>query len=145
MLIWFLVWGRSQTMLKRFCPFLTTYLPDMWWNPLIVIEEKICILWTPHYLITTLLNYRAAHCHKLRYYTTILSEYDIILMPCTFTGPTIFWAGPNFLCQTKNLIAFSATPKKIVSELKLNLLNAKHILVWHKKFWTGTTCKSTMI
>ena len=23
-------------------------------------------------------------------------------MPCPFTGPKIFWAGPNILCQTKN-------------------------------------------
>ena len=22
-------------------------------------------------------------------------------MPCHFTGPKMFWAGPNFLCQTK--------------------------------------------
>ena len=23
------------------------------------------------------------------------------LMPYPFTGPKMFWAGPNFLCQTK--------------------------------------------
>ena len=22
-------------------------------------------------------------------------------LPCPFTGPKMFWAGPNFLCQTK--------------------------------------------
>ena len=27
------------------------------------------------------------------------------IMPCPFTGPKMFWAGPNFLCQTKNLLA----------------------------------------
>ena len=32
------------------------------------------------------------------------------LMPYPFTGPKMFWAGPNILCQTKNLTAFSATP-----------------------------------
>ena len=30
-----------------------------------------------------------------------------ILMPCPFTGPKMFWAGPNFLCQTKNLFTYS--------------------------------------
>ena len=29
------------------------------------------------------------------------------LMPCPFTGPKIFCAGPNILCQPKNLTAFS--------------------------------------
>ena len=24
------------------------------------------------------------------------------LLPCPSTGPKIFWAGPNFLCQTKS-------------------------------------------
>ena len=36
-------------------------------------------------------------------------------MPCPFTGPKMFCAGPNFLSQPKNLTAFSA-------------------VVWHKKF-----------
>ena len=31
-------------------------------------------------------------------------RYHITLMPCPFTGPKMFWGGPNFLCQTKNMI-----------------------------------------
>ena len=30
----------------------------------------------------------------------------ILLMPCPFTGPKMFCAGPNFLSQPKNLTAF---------------------------------------
>ena len=28
------------------------------------------------------------------------------------TGPKMSWASPNILCQTKNLITFSATPNQ---------------------------------
>ena len=41
---------------------------------------------------------------------SILAKADlkkyIRLMPCPFTGPKMFWAGPNFLCQTKNLFTY---------------------------------------
>ena len=60
------------------------------------------------------------------------------------TGPKMFWASPNVLCQTKNWIAFSATPKDFVLVLKLNLLNINHLLFWHKRFVTGTICKSIL-
>ena len=54
-------------------------------------------------------------------------------------GPKIFWAGPNFLSQTKNLYTFCANPKHFVSHLgfcagknvfeeALNAIN----------FWTGS-------
>ena len=33
------------------------------------------------------------------------------LMPCPFTGPKMFCAGPNFLTQPKNLTEFSASSK----------------------------------
>jgi len=33
-----------------------------------------------------------------------LHQYSF--MPCPFTGPKMFWAGPNFLCQTKNLFTY---------------------------------------
>ena len=59
-------------------------------------------------------------------------------MPCPFTGPKIFWAGPNFLRQPKNLTAFSAFSKKFH---KIILLNANHFFVWHKMFVTATICK----
>ena len=50
-------------------------------------------------------------------------------MPCPFTGPKTFCAGPNFLNQPKNLIAFSASSKTFVPAQKSILLNANHIFV----------------
>ena len=64
-----------------------------------------------------------------------------IFMPCPFTGPKMFWTGPNILSQTKNWIVFSATPKKFALPLKMNLLNANHFLPWHKKFGNGSISK----
>ena len=62
-------------------------------------------------------------------------------MPCPFTGPKIFCAGPNFLSQPKNLTAFSASLKTFVPAQKLILLNTNHLFVWHKMFVTATICK----
>ena len=62
-------------------------------------------------------------------------------MPCPFTGPKMFCAGPNVLSHSKNLIAFSASSKTFVPAQKPILLNANHLLVWHKMFVTGTICK----
>ena len=63
------------------------------------------------------------------------------LMPGPFTGPKICCAGPNVLSQSKNLIAFSASSKTFVPAQKPILLNANHLLVWHKMFVTGKICK----
>jgi hypothetical protein len=62
-------------------------------------------------------------------------------MPCPFTGPKMFCAGPNFLSQPKNLTAFSASSKNFVPAQKTILLNANHLFVWHKMFVTTTICK----
>ena len=56
-------------------------------------------------------------------------------MPCPFTGPKMFCADPNFLRQPKNLTAFSASSKTVVSAQKPILLNANHLFVWPKTFW----------
>ena len=69
------------------------------------------------------------------------------LMPCPFTCPKMFWAGPNFLCQTKNLCTilwqsqtFCARQKDILHSVKLffvpakKFLNAVKFLGWLKKF-----------
>ena len=37
-------------------------------------------------------------------------------MPCPFTGPKIFWAGPNFLRQTKNLFTYCGSHKHFVPD-----------------------------
>ena len=55
-------------------------------------------------------------------------------MPCPFTGPKMFCAGPNVLSQSKDLIAFSASSKTFVPPQKPILLNANDFLVRHKKF-----------
>ena len=65
-------------------------------------------------------------------------------MPCPFTGPKMFCAGPNFLTQPKNMTAFSASSKPFVPAQKPILLNANHIFVWHKTFVTGTICKKVL-
>jgi hypothetical protein len=59
---------------------------------------------------------------------------------CPFTGPKMFCAGPNFLSQSKNLIAFSASSKTFVPAQKPISLNSNHLLFWHKMFVTGTIC-----
>ena len=62
-------------------------------------------------------------------------------MPCPFTGRKMFFAGPNFLSQPKNLTAFSASSKTFVPAQKTILLKASYLFVWHKMFVTGTICK----
>ena len=41
------------------------------------------------------------------------------LMPCPFTGPKMFCAGPNFLCRTKNLFTYCASHKHFVPDQKM--------------------------
>jgi hypothetical protein len=53
---------------------------------------------------------------------------DKQVMPCPFTGPKMFCGVPNFLSQSKNLIAFSASLKTFVPAQKPILLNANHHL-----------------
>ena len=62
-------------------------------------------------------------------------------MPCPFTGPKMFCVDPNFLSQPKNLTAFKASSKTFVPAQKPILLNANHLLFWHKMFVTGTICE----
>ena len=40
-------------------------------------------------------------------------------MPCPFTGRKMFCAGPNFLCQTKNLFTYCACHKHFVPYKKM--------------------------
>jgi hypothetical protein len=62
-------------------------------------------------------------------------------MPCPFTGPKMFCAGPNFLSQPKNFTAFSASSKTFVRAQNTILLNANHLFDWHKMFVTATIYK----
>ena len=45
--------------------------------------------------------------------------YIRTVMPCLFTGPKMFWAGPNFLCQTKNLFTYCGSHKHFVPDKKM--------------------------
>jgi hypothetical protein len=59
-------------------------------------------------------------------------------MPFPSTGPKMFFAGPNFLSQSKNLIAFSASSKTAGTKTKFAewkssfgvALNVFQFLVW---------------
>ena len=42
-----------------------------------------------------------------------------LVLPCPFTGPKMFWAGPNFLCQTKNLFIYYGSHKHFVPDKKM--------------------------
>ena len=64
-------------------------------------------------------------------------------MPCPFTGSKMFFSGLNVLSHSKNLIAFSASSKTFEPVQKTILLNANHLLVWHKMFVTDTICKQS--
>ena len=73
------------------------------------------------------------------------SRFLVWFMPCPFTGPKMFCAGPNVLSQPKNLTAFSASSKTFVPAQKPILLNVNYLFVWHKIwhkiFVTATICK----
>ena len=55
-------------------------------------------------------------------------------MPCPFTGPKMFWAGPNFLCQTKRWFAFSKNLFCADTKVFEEALNAVNFLGLLKKF-----------
>ena len=38
---------------------------------------------------------------------------SLTLMPCRFTGPNMFWAGLNFLCQTKSYLHIVAVSNSL--------------------------------
>ena len=42
-----------------------------------------------------------------------------VLMPCPFTGPKMFCAGPKFLCQTTNLFTYCGSHKHFVPVKKM--------------------------
>ena len=41
------------------------------------------------------------------------------LMPCPFTSPKMFCAGPNLLCQTKNVFTYCGSHKHFVPDKKM--------------------------
>ena len=51
--------------------------------------------------------------------TNIAAIVSNVLMPCPFKGPKMFWAGPNFLWQTKNLFTYCGSHKHFVPDKKM--------------------------
>ena len=79
------------------------------------------------------------------------------LMSCPFTGPKMFWAGPSFLCETKDLFTYCGSHKHFLLDKKDDLHSVKLVFVpvqqflkrhyMHSNFWAGSkhfgTCKRT--
>jgi hypothetical protein len=70
----------------------------------------------------------------------MVDPFFLFFMPCPSTGPKMFCAGPNFLSQSKNSIAFSASSKTFVPAQKPDILNGNYLLVWYKISGTGIKC-----
>ena len=56
------------------------------------------------------------------------------LMPCPFTGRKMFCAGPNVLCQTKNLFTYCASHNHFVPDKKMICIQWNWFLCWTKAF-----------
>ena len=56
--------------------------------------------------------YSSAALRGIRIWTTSF-------LPCPFIGPNKFWAGPNFLCQTKNLFMYCGSHKHFATDKKM--------------------------
>ena len=50
-------------------------------------------------------------------------------MPCPFTGPKLFWADPNFLCQTENSFTYCGSQKRFCAGQKDDLHSVKLVIV----------------
>ena len=75
-------------------------------------------------------NMKSSHCPK--YERKNLK--NPALMPCPFTGPKLFWAGPNFLCQTKSLFTYCGSHKHFVPDKKMICIQYNCFLFRHKSF-----------
>ena len=77
--------------------------------------------------------------HQVQFCVQILL-INRTLVPCPFTGPKMFWAGPNFSCQTKNSFMYCGSHKYFVPDKKNYLHSVKSFLCQHKSFWRATEC-----
>ena len=63
--------------------------------------------------------------HKMAKLTVVLMSIKRLnkkrrpLMPCSFTGPKMFFAGPHFFRQTKNGFTYCASQKHFVPVKKM--------------------------
>ena len=68
---------------------------------------------------TVNMNVVLSHTHLIVYALIYFLTSKSILMPCPFTSPKMFWAGPNFLCQKKNLFTYCGSRKHFVPDKKM--------------------------
>ena len=73
-----------------------------------------------------------------RHLNFICKAYYYHLMPRPSTGLKIFWAGLNFLGQTKNWYSLCASLKHFVPHQKMISIQQIWFLCWHKSFWRGS-------
>ena len=60
------------------------------------------------------------------------------LMPCPLTGLKMFWAGPNFLCQTKNILTYVLWQSQtFCARQKDDLHSVKLVFAPSQKFLEG--------
>ena len=75
------------------------------------------------------------------YWILFSSNCKQLVLPCPFTSPKMFCAGPNFLSQPKNLTAFSASSKLLCRHknqfcwMQIIFLSGTKNLDQHKTFW----------
>ena len=56
-------------------------------------------------------------------------------MPCPFTGPKMFWAGPSFLSQIKNLFTYCGSHKNFVTDKRWFAFSKIGLWAGTKFFW----------
>ena len=69
-----------------------------------------------------------------------MESYEKKHMPCPFAGPQMFWADPDFLCQTKNLFTYCGSHKHFVPD-KDDLHSVKLVFEPAQKSLRGTKMK----
>ena len=129
---------------------------DLWTMMLICLSfiTMTFIIWFSNSIINTISkNYR---------FGRLKSQTQAIVLPCPFTGPKMFCAGPIFfepaqkfiyiLCQSQTFCArqkedLHSVKSVFVPKVFEEALDAAKFLGWLKKNWTGTTyfgtCKWT--
>ena len=94
------------------------------------IEKVIQHTW--HTFCTQVCHHSIPKYQRILCITSLLGKYlllkleipqllplpNVCLMPCPFTGPKMFCAGPNFLSQSNNLFTYCASHKYFVVETK---------------------------
>ena len=65
------------------------------------------------------MQYLKSKCERMICEQSKIMFYIYRFVPCPFTGPKMFWAGPNFLCQNKKLFTYCGSHKNFVPDKKM--------------------------